>query len=410
MTKQHIKPTFNVLAVFVLALALTLQAFYVPSVSAAQITQRSLTLQAGIDGADPDTLPDGGAQISGNSNHLYDFRLPTAGTLRSIQFEYCTTAADVGAAVCVPPTDINVTSATLGNETSGAGFVSGFTFTNMTGTADTNDFYLTRASSSISANDRATLRIDGVLNPSTEGTFFVRIKTFASADATGSAIDSGTVAAATSEQIVLEGIMPESLVFCAGRTVSTTTGVPDCSTATAGDIEFNQLFSTSLTASSTSQMAASTNAGQGYVISVNGPTLTSGSNTIAGLATPNASVKGVAQFGLNLRANSAAAANGFDAGNLVNPTPGADIAAPSNGTSLKGQATTDYNTPDTFKFVSGNFVANSAEDDGTINTTGSTLGPTDAQIFTVSYIANVPGSQPAGTYATTLTYICTPTF
>ena len=32
------------------------------------------------------------------------------------------------------------------------------------------------------------------------------------------------------------------------------------------------------------------------------------------------------------------------------------------------------------------------------------------QIFTVAYMANVSGSQPAGTYATTLTYVCTATF
>jgi hypothetical protein len=155
-------------------------------------------------------------------------------------------------------------------------------------------------------------------------------------------------------------------------------------------------------------MAASTNAGTGYVITVNGPTLTSGTNTIAGLATPNASVKGVAQFGLNLRANTLAAAPGFNPANVTNPTTSADIDLTSNGTSLKGQPTADYSTADTFKFVSGDPVANSAYD-GT-NTPGTTFGATDAQIYTVSYIANVPGSQAAGTYVSTLTYICTPTF
>lgn len=42
--------------------------------------------------------------------------------------------------------------------------------------------------------------------------------------------------------------------------------------------------------------------------------------------------------------------------------------------------------------------------------TSASVGTGSGQIFTVSYIVNVPGSQPAGNYTTTLTYICTPTF
>jgi hypothetical protein len=391
MTKPPLQNIFSVFAVFVIALALTLQAFFVPSVSAAQITNRKLTLQAGA--------TDGGAKPGGTVNHLYEFTLPTSG-IRSIKFEYCTTAANsLALPNCVAPTGVSVAGASLGSELGHTGF----TFTNMTGTTDPNDFYLTRASTTTGGSTAVTYRIDNVVNPSTEGTFFVRINTYATADATGGETDSGTVAASTSEDIVLSGTMPESLIFCAGAFIDKVGGVPDCSTATPGTITFNQLFSPTDTASAVSKMAASTNAGQGYVITVNGPTLTSGSNTIAGLTTPNASVKGVPQFGLNLRANTAAAAPGFPG---TGPLASADIDLTSTGTGLKGQPTADYNTPDTFKFVSGNPVANSAFD-GSANTT---LGPTDAQIYTVSYIANVPGSQPAGTYTSTLTYICTPTF
>jgi hypothetical protein len=391
MTKTPLQNIFSVFAVFVIALALTLQAFFVPSVSAAQITARKLTLQAGAS--------DGGSMPGGTVNHLFEFTLPTAG-IRSIKFEYCTTAANsLALPNCVAPTGVNVGSGTLGQELGHTGF----SFTNMTGTTDTNDFYLTRATGTSGTNVAVTYRIDSIVNPSTEGTFFVRISTYASGDTTGGSVDTGTVAASTSEQIILSGTMPESLIFCTGAFIDKTAGVPDCSTATSGAISFNQLFSPTDTASAVSKMAASTNAGVGYAVTVNGPTLTSGSNTIAGLATPNASVKGVAQFGLNLRANTVAAAPGFPG---TGPTASADIDLTSNGTSLKGQATADYNTADTFKFVSGNVIANSAFD-GSANTT---LGPTDAQIYTISYIANVPGSQPAGTYTSTLTYICTPTF
>src|SRR5579863_1209966 len=47
-------------------------------------------------------------------------------------------------------------------------------------------------------------------------TFYVRIATYVSNNATGSPIDTGNVAAAVTNQIVLTGQMPESLVFCDG--------------------------------------------------------------------------------------------------------------------------------------------------------------------------------------------------
>ncbi|MBC7512220.1 hypothetical protein H7142_00990 [Candidatus Saccharibacteria bacterium] len=392
MTKQNKKQFFNVFAVFVLALAMTLQALFVPNVSAAQITARKLTLQAGSGG-------NGGSKISGVVNHLFDFTLPTSGSVGSIKFEYCTTAADsLVSPTCITPTGLTTTggSVVLGNEFG----ATGFSLNKTTNGAP----YLTRTAAAITGPLTVSYRLDNIVNPSTEGTFFVRIKTYTSTDTTGSSTDAGTVNASTAEQIILTGTMPESLVFCAGADIAKTAGVPDCSTATSGAISFNQLFSPTDTASAVSKMAASTNAGSGYAITINGPTLTSGGNTIAGIATPSASNKGVAQFGLNLRANTVAAAPGFPG---TGATASADIDLASNvGASLRGNPTADYNTADTFKFVTGNVVANSAYD----GTTNTTLGPSDAQIYTVSYIANVPGSQPAGTYTSTLTYICTPTF
>lgn len=394
MTKQHIKSTFSVFAVFVLALALTLQAFFVPNVSADQILNRKLTLQAGA--------TDGGSKPSGNVRHFYEFNVPSSTAIGSIRFSYCTTAADVGTSTCAQPTGLTSTAAALGSEAGSD--ASGFTLN-----ATTNGvLLLTKATAAAPSGSRdLKFRFDGVVNPGpAPQTFFVRIQTFNSTDGTGTAIDSGTVNAATTNQIILNGTMPESLVFCTGATIGKTLTVPDCSTAGTGSINFNQLFSPTDTASAVSQMAASTNAGFGYIITVNGPTLTSGSNTIAGLASPTGSTKGAPQFGLNLVENTSAAAPGFDP---LNPDPllvtlSAPIDQVSDGVNLNGRPTADYATADNFKFVSGEAVADS-------NFLGAANGKaSDAQIYTVSYIANVPGSQPAGTYASTLTYICTPTF
>jgi hypothetical protein len=103
-------------------------------------------------------------------------------------------------------------------------------------------------------------------------------------------------------------------------------------------------------------------------------------------------VRGTSQFGLNLVANTTATST-VAVGNAVAPT--------ANGTDLRGQPSTGYDTIDNFKFVNGEAVAAS---------NFNTPGPTNAQIYTASYIVNVAGSQTAGTYVTTLTYVCTATF
>ncbi len=347
-----------------------------PVAEAAQITDRSLQLVAGA--------TDGGSKPGGVVNHAFTFTLPTSGTVGSIKFEYCTVAVQVA---CTAPTGMNATAATFGNETGSS--VTGFS--KLSSTA--NSFIATRAAASISANSVVKIQLNSVTNPTTTNyTFFVRITSYSGTDGATGAVDSGSVAASTATQIVLTGVMPETLIFCTGGTVSTTSGVPDCTTATSGAINFNQLFSPTDTATATSQMAASTNAGSGYSITVNGATLTSGSNTIPPMTTAATRTRGISEFGMNLKANTVATST---------VAIGAEVAPAPNATDLRGQAQTGYNTVDTFKYNSGDVVAASNY---------TVAGPTNAQIFTSSYIVDVAGNQMAGTYVATLTYICTPTY
>lgn len=360
---------FAILASFVVQAVLPTSAF------AAQITNRSLTLQAGA--------TDGGSKPGGVVKHKFDFTLPTSGDVGSIKFQYCTTASGS----CTLPVGVSTTAATLSAQTG----ATGFTINNTTNGSP----YITRTAASIGSSTSVSYTLSSVTNPTaTNYTFFVRLSSYASTDTTGASTDNGTVTASTATQIQLTGTMPESLVFCAGETIGLTAGVPDCGTASPGLISFDQLFSPVDTSTASSQLAASTNAGTGYSITVNGPTLTSGGNTISQMTNSVPTAHGVSQFGLNLKANTLVTAS--------HPTGfGNEVNVPSNGTNYRGQATTGYNTADSFKFNTGDVVADSAN---------GGAGGTDAQIFTVSYVVNVPGSQPAGTYTTTLTYICTPTF
>jgi len=365
---------FGVILIGLFSLVITI--IPVGTASAAQLTVRTLTLQPGTDP---------GSKPGGVVNHQFTFTTPAGSpSIGSIEFLYCTTASGT----CFTPTGLSTTGATMGTQsgTSGTGF---------TLVATTNgDPYITRSASTLNGSTAYTYQLLGVTNPTgTQQTFYVRITTYTSTTATTGATDTGVVAAATATQITLTGTMPESLIFCTGATIGVTgSGIPDCSTATSGAVSFNQLFSPSAAATATSQIAASTNGLGGYVITVNGVTLTSGSNTIAALTSATPAAIGFAQFGLNLVANTTAAST---------PAVGIAVTPAANGTTLKGRAATGYNTADTFKFVTGDTVA----DSGT-----SGLGPTNEQIYTVSYIVNVAGGQPAGTYTSTLTYICTPTF
>jgi hypothetical protein len=126
-------------------------------------------------------------------------------------------------------------------------------------------------------------------------------------------------------------------------------------------------------------MAASTNGSSGYSITVNGATLTSGSNTITALGSGGTSTVGTKQFGLNLMSNT---------------TPSVGSAVSGTGS---GAAATNYNTTNTFRFATGETVA-------------SASGPTNANAYTVSYIANIDGVTPPGSYTSNLTYIATANF
>ena len=336
--------------------------------SAAQITARSLTLVA--------TGTDGGSKPSGVVGHQFSFTIPSGTSIGSVKFEYCTTAS---VTACTLPAGVSTTSATLGSV---SGWATGTTLNTSTNGAP----YISKTAAS--GSGAVTVRLNSVTNPSAvNSTFFVRISTYVATNGTGSPVDTGTVAASTAEPIVLTGTMPESLIFCTGATVTV-----NCASSTPGTVTFNQLFSPTDTATATSQMAASTNAASGYAITVNGATLTSGANTIAPMAAQALGARGTGQFGMNLKLNTTLTST---------VAVGAEVAAAPDGVNLKGQAATGYATVDEFKFASTDIVANSYN---------GGAGPTNSQVYTVSYIVNVAGNQPSGTYTTTLTYICTATF
>lgn len=322
---------------------------------AAQITSRTLTLSSSS-----------AAAASATTTYTFTFTVPQSTVLQSFNVRICTTASGT----CTTPTGFSNASVTISQPTN-LGDASGWTVDNGT----SGILALNKSGNTAAPTGSQTVVFNNVQNPTTTNqTFFGRMTTYSDAAYT-TPVDTGVVAASTSQDITLTGTVDETLVFQTG-----TSGT--CGSLTGGAVPFGT-FSSASTSSGTSLMCASTNGSSGYAITINGSTLTctscSGSPTISALTTQTASSVDTSQFGVNLRDNAT-------------PNVGADPSGTGSGT-----YTANYGTTDQYRFVTGDSVATSAS-------------ATNSNLFTVSYIVNIPGSQPAGIYTATMTYIATATF
>ena len=126
----------------------------------------------------------------------------------------------------------------------------------------------------------------------------MRIYTYATNNGSGVETDKGAAAFSTSGSFGTAAFVPPHLDFCVGVTVDAR-----CNSATGNSVSFGDL-KTNVVSSVTTQCAIATNDPTGYVIYSLGSTMTSGNNVIPSISSPNPSVAGIAQFGINLRANN----------------------------------------------------------------------------------------------------------
>ncbi len=322
--------------------------FSTSKVYAADLTPRSMTLSNNV------------ADATG-VNYGLAFTYATAGTVGSVAVQFC----DEGPLLftpCSQPAGFDASAAVLAAQTGETGFT---IFAGSTA----NEIILTRPPSAVSAGTPATYTFTGIVNPSNYGPLYIRLITYASSDASGLATDVGGLVVAINRRATINAEVPPFLAFCLGESIS---GL-DCSSATEPFSDVGTLGPL-VTGAAQTQMMAATNGEGGYSLFVQGGTMTSGNNTIPAMA-GGPSAQGTSQFGINLRANA-------------NPVIGQNVTGP-------GSATVDpaYNTPNQFRYQSGDTLA-------------STAVPDDYRKYTVSYIINVDANQTGGVYATTLTYIC----
>jgi len=298
-------------------------------------------------------------------NYNVGFSIATAGSIQSIAIEFCSNSALIEDP-CVAPYGFDALNTHLINSTGISGFI-------VSPSSTVNKIVLTHAPSGPVNAGPVSFEFDDIVNPTNTDSYYTKISTYTSTDATGSPVDFGALAFSINKSFDVSVEVPPYLLFCQGETID---GY-DCSTAQGNLLNLGQL-SDEIPSVAQSQLVAATNASGGYNVSMSGGTMTSGNNILSPMA-GTASAVGTSQFGINLRSNA-------------NPDIGIDPEGPGSGT-----VAARYNTPNRYRFSSGDTLATAA-------------GVQDFKKYTISYLVNVAKDQSPGVYATTLTYICLANF
>jgi hypothetical protein len=301
------------------------------------------------------------ALVGATASHDFQFTYPSTSVVGSIVLLYC----DGGALLPMPcnaPAGMDASGAALVSQTGNVGF------TIDAANSSSNKIVLTRVPVA-GLSVLSTYNFNNITNPTTaNATTYVRVSTYPTVDGTGANNDDGAVAFTTVNPFQVGAFVPPFIKLCVGITVAN-----DCSTTSGNSINLGVL-STGATRYGTSQFAVGTNSFTGYNIFSLGSTMTSGNNIIPAINPAGTSRTGNSQFGINLRANTS-------------PAVGQDPVGVGTGAPVAG-----YNTPNIFKFQTGDNIAHS-------NLT------TDFNKMTTSYVVNINSSQPSGIYATTITYL-----
>ncbi len=323
-----------------------------PSVGATRFTNRGLFMQS----VDPGVT----------TSYKISLRHMTPEAIGSLDLLFC--YSPIPDDPCVVPPGLNASQAVLSDQTG----ETGFSITTRTA----NHIVLSRPSTMITSGAMSTYTLSGMVNQTDAyKAFSIRMKSHVAPDATGPVIDFGSVMGTVTNGIIIQTQVPPMLMFCLAQQVSEDcTDTDDIYYSDMGDLNSNS------TLTAQSQMAVGTNASAGFVITANGDPPAAGTNIIDGLAIPTESRKGVNQFGINLVANNA-------------PIVGSD----PEGTWTNAIPTAGYDTPNRYKYISGDAVASSPN-------------VSLMKKFTVSYVVNSAENLRPGVYTTTITFIASGRF
>ena len=364
------------------------------SASAAQVQARDITMSSSAVGAT-------------NTTYEVGFNIATTGAVQGVVVDFCSNTPIIGDS-CTAPTGFTVGTPTVttsgGNNTGLSG-----SWTAAAGNSGRTLSITNASGGSITAATPIIFTLSTATNPTTLGSFYARVFTFATSGAVttwlgttnGSSqagvVDSGGIALSTAAQITVTAKVQETLTFCVYTQANCGAGG---TAVTLGDT--NGVLSTAgAFVDKTTKFDIATNAGgasPAATVRFKAPTLTAGSNTIATIgATGTASAPGTSQFGL-----CAYRATGTIL-TLVAPynNGAADGGAACSGTTQSaGTGTPGGTNSALFAFDTTPAATTFGDDLATINAGSSNTGR-------LAFVGNVSPTQPAGIYTSTFTFVAT---
>lgn len=141
-------------------------------------------------------------------------------------------------------------------------------------------------------------------------------------------------------------------------------------------------FSSTAASVTTAAFQVSNYTSYGYVVQIVGSPPTNGSHTISAMSSTGPSQAGVEQFGINLVANTSPVSIG---------------ANPDQGQFGYGTAAANYDTPNSYRYVSGETIASAPKSSGVTT-------------YTITYLVNVSSITPGGQYVSNQQLVCTGTY
>ncbi|HTE22650.1 MAG TPA: hypothetical protein VK674_06440 [Candidatus Limnocylindria bacterium] len=367
------------------------------------------------------------AVSAASTTYHTEFDIGTSGNVQGIIVEFCANTPIVGDTTCTAPTGFSITaSPAVSGQSTGAGAtadLSTFLTANDLG-SNSRTLILTAGSAVLmDATDTAYFDITTVTNPSTLGTFFARIYTYATSAAAsaytiaapGAYVDAGGVALSTVAQITVTAKVAERIIFC----VYTDDADPDyddndCDSQQGTGVSLGDtngvLDPSGPFVDKKAKYTITTNASQGAIIRLKGTTLTKGSDTITAIGSTPATVAtgGAEQFGLCSYRDTATTA-GLAVDEMYNGATASEAACATTAQTAGTGATGGSGTPTPAEFAFDVTTSN----DNVLSTYGDTLATKTAGNYSTGIIAfagNIGNSTEAGIYTTLLTFIATGTY
>lgn len=277
---------------------------------------------------------------------------------------------------CVSPPGLDVSGATLTNQTG----ETGFSITQQT----SNHIVLSRTPTVPTSGQASVYTFSGVVNPAgVDRAFAIRLtslpdNSFDTSDYTqikSRQIDVGSVRGQVTNAIIIETQVPPMLIFCLAEQVDL-----GCTSTNNNYYSDMGTLNPNGTLTAQSQFAVGTNATAGFAVATYGGVPAAGTNVIDASTIPTESRPGTNQFGINVVANSSP-----------------NIGANPDGPFANGVPAPNYGIPDKFLYNEGDVIAESPN-------------VSLMRRFTVSYILNSDKDLKPGVYTTTLTFIASGRF